>query len=231
MKNTKYLKQVGLAVCALLLYFLLPQFILVPFVLLEVELDKVPLILRVIYLIIGDLVLMAGIIYIFKEELKQKLLDLRLHHKEYFDKYLKYWFLALGLMMISNLIILIFTQVGASNQNTIEEILKKSPFYVFFSAVIFAPVVEELVFRLGLRYIFKTDWLFILMSGLLFGFLHIMNADNILNELIYLMPYSIPGFIFAYVLTKSKNIYVPMGLHFIHNGFLMAIQFIALIFG
>lgn len=78
---------------------------------------------------------------------------------------------------------------------------------------------------------FTTDWLFILMSGLVFGSLHVLNSTNSLAELLYLIPYSAPGIIFAYILAKTNNILVTMGLHFMHNGILVSLQFLLLIFG
>ena len=92
-------------------------------------------------------------------------------------------------------------------------------------AIIFAPILEELVFRLSFRNMFKTDIIFIIASGLFFGFMHVSSPNSLL-ELIYIIPYSIPGIVFAYTLTKSKNIFVPISLHFVHNTIMMIFQFI-----
>jgi membrane protease YdiL (CAAX protease family) len=50
-----------------------------------------------------------------------------------------------------------------------------------------------------------------------------------LTDLLFIIPYSIPGFIFAYVYTKSKNICIPISLHFIHNGIMMSLQILLLL--
>ena len=66
------------------------------------------------------------------------------------------------------------------------------------------------------------------MSGLVFGGLHVISSYTNLINLIYIIPYSIPGFIFAYTLVRSKNIFVPIGLHFFHNAIMMIVQIVLL---
>ena len=104
------------------------------------------------------------------------------------------------------------------------------PIYTFISAVIIAPFLEELVFRKSFRDMFSNNLLFIILSGLTFGAFHVIGSFETLFDLIYIIPYSIPGFVFAYTLSKSKNIFVPIGLHFLHNGILMALQTFLMLF-
>ena len=69
------------------------------------------------------------------------------------------------------------------------------------------------------------------MSGLIFGGLHVIGNVNSIIDLLYLIPYCVPGFAFAYMLSKTNNIFVPMGFHFLHNGVTMSLQVILLILG
>lgn len=219
---------VGLGV--LLFYLLFPELQLIPFKLLNIDINKLPMYIRIMYSIFFELIMVVTIILVFKDQLKKDWADLKVNHKEYFNTYFKYWILAIVLMMASNAIISIFTKNIPANEDLIRKIFAVSPIYIYITAVIFAPIMEELVFRLGFRYMFKTDWLFILLSGLAFGSMHVIGSTDILKELVYIIPYSIPGWIFAYVLVKSKNSFVPMGLHFLHNGILLTLQFLVLIF-
>jgi membrane protease YdiL (CAAX protease family) len=131
----------------------------------------------------------------------------------------------------SNLIITIFTTTDiANNQESIIETLKVAPIYTFILTVFVAPILEELVFRLSFRKIFPhSNKLFIFFSGLIFGGMHVIGTSEHLVDLLFIIPYSLPGFIFAYVYTKSKNIFVPISLHFIHNGIMMSLQILLLI--
>ena len=56
--------------------------------------------------------------------------------------------------------------------------------------------------------------------------MHIFGNVSNLYDVLYIIPYSIPGFIFAYIYTESDNIFSSMGLHFMHNLILISLQFI-----
>lgn len=144
--------------------------------------------------------------------------------------YIKFWFIALGLMMVSNVIILMFTKDIAQNEQSVRELIKINPILSILLASILAPLLEEFVFRLSLyKILSKRKWLFIILSGLIFGSMHVLPTAKIWTDYLFLIPYSIPGCVFAYTLYKSKNIFVPISLHFIHNTSAIIIQIIALI--
>ncbi len=184
------------------------------------------LIQRAIYLVSYQAVLTLIIIYIYRKDFIPNLKDFIKNNIQYFKKYIKYWFYILALMFISNIIIINFTTTNISNNQTdIIATLKAAPIYTFIVTVIIAPFLEELVFRLSFRKIFAhTDTLFILVSGLVFGSMHVIGNFNNLIDLLFIIPYSIPGLIFAYIYCKSKNICVPISIHLIHNGVLMMLQ-------
>jgi len=175
---------------------------------------------------------MSIIILLFNKSLKKEFANFKKNHKSYYKNYFKYYLIGLIIMMFSNLIITIISNGStAGNQDIINELFKISPLYIYFSSVIFAPIVEELVFRKAIRNIVPSKILFILISGLLFGGLHVFGTVEAWYDLLYLIPYSAPGIVFAYILYKTDNIFVSMGLHFMHNGILIALQFFILIFG
>ena len=190
------------------------------------------IIARQIYLILYELFLTLIIVYIYRNDFIPNFKDFIKNITIYFKKYFKYWFLILGLMYVSNLIITMFTTtLTPQNQQSVIETLIEAPFYTFIITVFIAPILEELVFRLSFRKIFaKTNILFIFFSGLLFGCMHVLGSLENLVDLLFIIPYSIPGFIFAYLYTKSKNIFVPISLHFIHNGIMMILQILLILF-
>ena len=189
------------------------------------------IIVKQIYLILYELLLTLIIVYIYRKDFIPNFKKFRKNIKDFFNKYIRYWFLMLGLMILSNSIITLFTTTMTSeNQQTIIDTLGKAPIYTLIVTVLIAPVLEELVFRISFRKIFAhTDILFIIFSGLFFGGMHVLGSLENLVDLLFIIPYSIPGFIFAYLYTKSKNIYVPIMLHFIHNGVMMALQLLLLL--
>ncbi len=196
-----------------------------------INFDNLNYILKCIYMISYEAILTLIIIYIYRKNFIPNLKDFKKNFKSYVDNYIKYWFLMLGLMIFSNLIITKFTTSAvAENQEAIIDLLNSFPVYTIIITVFIAPFLEELVFRLSIRKIFaKTDFIFILFSGLLFGSMHVVGSFSSLTDLLFIIPYSIPGFIFAYVYTKTNNICIPIGLHMLHNGVMMILQ-ILLIF-
>lgn len=156
--------------------------------------------------------------------------DIKKNHFKYFSQNFKYYLLGVGAMMAANYLIMILGGDISENESTIRNQFATNPVYTYISAVFLAPVLEECVFRLGFRNIFKNKLLFILVSGLVFGGLHLIgNFDNPLIFL-HLIAYSGCGVAFAYILTRTNNILVSMGFHFMHNGILMSIQLIVLLF-
>lgn len=235
-KNDKDLKvrfkQIGIGIGAMALYFLLPYLEGVPFAIMGVDTTTLPTWVKVFYLIMYSALTASLIMMIYNKKLSKDFKDMKKNSIKYFNKYIKYWLIGLFIMMVSNLFInLIVTNDIPSNEQAIRETFNISPLYIFFSAVIYAPIVEELIFRQSIKNIFNNKWLFIIISGLLFGSMHVFGDFKNITDLLYIIPYSTPGIIFAYMLEDSDNICVPMSLHFIHNGILISLQFILLLFG
>lgn len=176
--------------------------------------------------LVYEILLTVLIIYIFRKTI---IPDFKKFNKNYIDEYFKYWIILLLLMYSSNYIITYFTPNEiAANQETVVNTFKSFPLVMIILTVLVAPVLEESIFRLSIRKLFpKSNKLYIFTSGFLFGLLHIAS-ETTLYGLLYIIPYSIPGFIFAYTYVKSNNIFVPISLHMIHNGVLVLLQLILL---
>ncbi len=227
----KRVETIFLTITAIVIYFVLP-YLQEPFLkLCQVNIETMPDIFKYVFLFSWQIMSACTIFLLFHEYLEKGFKDLKKNHKKYFRKYFKYWFLILGVMMISNAFINIISGKVAGNEEAIRSLFEISPVYVFVVSVIFAPFVEELIFRQGIRNLIKNDTLFIIVSGLVFGGLHVVGNVSSPIDLFYLIPYCTPGFVFAYLLTKTNNVLVPASLHFIHNGILMSLQFFILIFG
>lgn len=230
-RSKKYIIDIIIGLTALFVYFTFSYLELGILNLLHIDYENMNMIFKVIYLIICETIELGILIALFYKKLKENLKDLKKNHKKYFDKYFKYWLWILGIMMVSNLFIMLVTNNTTSgNEQAVRDMLVKSPIYAYFSGVIFAPVAEELIFRRGLRNIFRNDTIFILISGLIFGGLHIITGYSGVLDLLYLIPYCTPGIVFAYILTKTDNVLIPISIHFMHNGILIALQMFTYLF-
>ena len=182
------------------------------------------------YLIIYQFMVVGIIIALFGKTYKKHFIDFKNNFKNYISNYIKYWFMTLGLMMLSNILIQMITSGIAPNEQAVRDTLQMEPLYTFIASVIIAPFLEESVFRLSIRKIVPNNkWLYIIISGISFGLLHVIGNISVWSDWLYLVPYSIPGLIFAYTLVKSDNIFVPISLHTIHNGVLITIQLLAML--
>lgn len=124
---------------------------------------------------------------------------------------------------VTSSIVMIITGADQSvNQSLIIDAFRESPLVIGSSIIIYAPIVEEIVFRGALFRGLRNRFSFIysaLISSLGFGFIHVFDSLIIGNyiDLWYLLTYSALGFVFCYSYEKNKTIYAPMLLHFMNN--------------
>lgn len=229
--NLKKYKDVFIGISILLIYYVITINAALPFQLLKINTSELPRFLVLTYTVCIQIIIIITIILLVKDKFMANLKDFKKNNLEYFKKYLKYWLYACIVMVFSNFIISLLNNGAiAGNEEGVRDILANNPIYLFISAVFIAPVLEELVFRQGIRNIFKNDYLFIAVAGLVFGAMHVIGNVNSWVDYLYLIPYSAPGVAFAYMLVKSKNIFVPMSFHFIHNGILISLQILLMLF-
>lgn len=227
-ENRKYAL---LGFLCIIIYFSIKDLELIFFGIFNINYDEFSLSIKVVYSILWETIIMCSIIFLLSKQLTKNFKDLKKNHKEYFKKYFKFWLISVAIMMVSNVFITLITGSElSSNESTLRETFKISPIYIYFSSVIFAPAVEELVFRRSIKNIIRNKYIFILVSGLVFGGLHVIGDFSGPLDLLYLIPYCAPGFAFAYILADSDNVLITIALHLMHNGVLMSLQFILLFF-
>ena len=204
----------------------------VPFRMLGIDIRTIPEVLLHIYSALLNVLMIVIIIMFFKDYLIKAFKDFKKNKDIYFKKYFKLWFLILLGNVIFNLIINNISGSSMSgNEEQVRNILTSNPIYMWISAVLIAPVLEEFVFRLSFRNMIKNKWLFIILSGFTFGAFHLIGNVDSLIDLLYIIPYSIPGMIFAYILYDSKNIFNTVFLHMFHNGILTSLEILLLLLG
>ena len=145
------------------------------------------------------------------------------------DITIKWWFIGIIVMVISNLIIGIFiSNATAGNEESVQSLLKTSSPIALITFGLIGPVVEELVFRKAFKDIFKNKYTFILTSGLIFGSLHVVLSLTSLWDLFYLIPYCSLGIAFSIIYQKTNNIYYSMIMHILHNTVFSLVSILAI---
>ena len=204
---------------------------MIPLALLDIDLTTLSYNMQTLLSISSSLVIIFIIILIYKNYLKEKLVDYKKHFSNYFDLGFKAWFLGLLGMCITNILIATFSPIKeANNEVLVQEMLKQAPFLSFISASFIAPFLEEMLFRKSFGDIFKNKKVMIIASGLVFGLLHVIFSLETPWDFLYVIPYGLLGSSFAYSLDKTKdNVLVPMTFHILHNGILTLISIIPMV--
>lgn len=129
------------------------------------------------------------------------------------------FFLALGGQIVAGSIEnALGVPVGSENTALLSEIAKTAPVMIV-SIVLFAPFLEELIFRrviFGSLYVKTNFWIAALISGIIFAAVH--------NEFEHLLMYLVPGLVFSYLYYRTKRLLTPMIAHLLMNGFVTILQ-------
>lgn len=218
-------KSITKGLSTIFIYFILEFFTTLPLYLLNIDINNLDINSKVVYLLIYNLLIFVIIFMIYSKEIQKDFKNF--NFKVFIKKYFKYWILLITLMFLSNLLIqIIYPGSSAGNETSVRNSFKVAPIYSLISACLFAPFIEEMIFRMSFRKIFKDKYLFIIISGLIFGFVHVFGNVSNSYDYLYLLPYCIPGFILAYTYFISDNIFNSLLIHFIHNTFLLILQII-----
>lgn len=214
----------------IMLYFIVSRLRKLPFILLKINIEDIPVHSYNFYNITLELTMLIIIYYIFEKEIKAAIKDIKKNHQEYFDKYFKTYLIGIAIMILSNILIGKLGGGISENESAIRDEFRLYPIYTYISAVFLAPLLEESIFRLGFKAMIKNKIIYILLSGLVFGSLHLLGTKIDYLLPIYLISYCSCGWAFAYMMSKSNNILISTAFHFMHNGLLMSMQFFLLLF-
>jgi len=144
--------------------------------------------------------------------------------------------LILANALIGGLINSLFSLTTSENQQAIYDIYNLSnygenvrflipliPYISFITIVIFAPILEEIIFRGVIFRWLRESYGFVfsaLVSGILFGFIHVLNSLLVGNflDLVYIVLYGVLGLIFSKMYEETGSIYGSIILHVCYNA-------------
>lgn len=198
-------------------------FSLIPATIFNINVENLNLTAKTLYLISCDLGYIIILYIIYHKSINK---DIKNYFKKFgtnFETSFKYYFLGLVIMLISNLIIsLFFTEATAGNEEQVRKFINELPIYMIFSVSIYAPFVEEIIFRKSIKEIipgnhFITKYLYILISGLIFAGMHLLGQITSPLDYLFLIPYGALGIAFAALYHKTDNIFSTIIMHSLHN--------------
>ncbi|KGR76885.1 CPBP family intramembrane glutamic endopeptidase [Ureibacillus manganicus] len=131
---------------------------------------------------------------------------------------LGFFLVLVGQTVAVNIELALGITLGSQNTETIIKVTEIAPIMIL-STVLFAPILEELVFR---RVVFgsiiqtQNFWIAGLISAIVFATIH--------NEFTHILIYAVSGFIFAFLYYKTKRLLTSIISHMLLNGFVTIAQ-------
>lgn len=173
----------------------------------------------------SNICLLIILVIIYRRELIKEFKLFKKNLLENLDTGIKYWLIGLLVMMISNIIITYILGLNqAQNEQAVQKMINKMPIMMLITAGFIAPITEEITFRKTFKNAFLNKYLFIILSGLVFGSMHVITSYSNPLELLYIIPYGSLGMAFATMYYKTDTIYTSISMHMLHNTILTLIS-------
>lgn len=165
-----------------------------------------------------DVGVIALFIYLFKDDFKEYNKGLVKNPKKVIGVGLLFALFAFIAMPICNIILHVLN-VSASdtNNDTINTLYGVIPLYMMFQTLIYSPIVEGITFRKVFKDAINNKWLFIIISGFVFGLYHIIYNMTSLSQILLMLPYFVVGMLYAGAYSKTDNIYSAFIATFVYN--------------
>ena len=211
----KSMKTIGLMALTLLGTAILPIILTI----LKIDYKNMKESTKIILSAISDIILLLIIMKIYAKTLKKDFKNYFNHNfKNNIKESISIWLIGFGIMITSNMLIALLTNGQIStNEEAVRNMINNYPLYMAFQLMVYAPITEELIFRKSIKEITNKKYPYIILSGLIFGGLHVITSLNTQLGFLYLIPYCTLGFAFAYLYHKTDNIFSTITVHSIHN--------------
>ena len=168
------------------------------------------------------------IIYIYRNKISKYFSNYKTNLKSNFISSLKIFCIGLGLYI---LFCSLYKELGVpilNNQSVTSEMFKKIPVIFILNTLFYYPIIEELIFKMSFKDIFKNKWSFIIFTGLFNALFQVVFSFNNITDLLYLLPLTALISSFSYIYHKTDNIIYPILLRMCYNLIPCIIYFIDL---
>ncbi|NLL02310.1 MAG: CPBP family intramembrane metalloprotease [Mollicutes bacterium] len=148
--------------------------------------------------------------------------NLKLNWQECLKNFILLFIVKIGASILTSIICLIIgiEFAESDNQKIVELLIHNAPIMMLISSVILAPIVEEGIFRLGFKKVINNKKIFIIVSGLVFGLMHVFPVETSLAlAVVQSIIYVSLGITLAYMYKRKNNIYFVIIPHALNNLF------------
>lgn len=223
------IKKIGNFIGIFLLFYLSSLIYLIPLGIFKISYNSLTIFEQSALMLCSNLFVATILYVIYSDYLEKKFKDFKKNFGKYTDIAIKSWVIGLIIMFVCNALIVKFSpSKEAINEQNVQQIIQNTPLMAFIMTSIFAPFNEEMIFRKALKDTTNDNMIYILLSALIFGYLHVTNSNS-LYDFLYIIPYGALGAAFAYINVKTDNVYSSILVHFVHNSILTIFSIISLL--
>lgn len=228
------MKKITPIIIFIMLVILMDIFPLIPIALFKLNINNFSETMKITYNFCTDIGFIIIIYTLYRYRIKKELKDYIINFKDNINLSIKYYIIGLIIMIISNNIInIFFSSATATNENMVRLLIDKYPLYMLFSVAIYAPIVEETIFRRSIKDITDNTsndiikkYSYIIISGFIFGAMHVLGTATNIIDYIFIIPYMALGSSFAALYYKTDNLFNTITLHSFHNLLAIILYFI-----
>ncbi len=167
--------------------------------------------------ILSDIIYTILLLLIFKDSLIKEFKIFKKSLKKSLSIGTKYYIIGICFMIAINLVITFKLGAISTNESLVREYIVKYSIYALISVMVIAPLTEELIFRKSIMNTTKNKYIGTIISGLIFGLVHVISYIESPIDLVYILPYAALGCSFAYMDYECKSIYPSILFHSFHN--------------
>ena len=171
-----------------------------------------------------SLTLSILVFLLYRKDFVKDWLDFKSDTKANIKKSLKLFLIFYGIKFGAAFVMALIAQIfnidvlQSENQSVIEGLAGAAPLMIALSAVVFAPFLEEGIFRLGFRKVINNKYIFIIISGAIFGFMHIFPTElSLYLALTQSIVYVAMGVTLSAMYWKHPNIWIVTIVHLLNN--------------
>ena len=197
----------------------------IPVKIFNMDLSKITISTKALLTLFSSFIVLIIIFLIYVKDIVKDFKKFKNNFLECVDTATKYWFLGLGIMISSNIILNLFLKAGgANNEQAVQSLISGAPWLMLILTGVIAPFNEEFVFRKALKDPIKSKWLFVITSALLFGGAHVISSATTFLDYMYIIPYGALGGAFALAYYDTDTIFSSIFMHMVHNTVLTIIS-------
>lgn len=184
---------------------------------------------------IADILFMLGIMYVYKDNLKEDVKNLK--RKYNLKKIIITIISWVVLILISNIIMGALTDFIAPNMGktlddnsmAINNLFSISSYYTIFKTMVFSVIAEELLFRESIHDVVENKWLFIFFSATIYTLINFVFTGFATSYIyIRILSYFLPGLILSTAYYKNNcNIIILMLIKFTYQLIPLTLMFIS----